>query len=257
MSTYNLGRILPEFRGTWEAAYNYFPLDVVLYQGSSYVAKSTVTAGTGNPTTNTNNWQMIAAAGEISGTLTPEQQQAIINAVIQQGGFVSDSNYVHTDNNFSDTYKEAVDNIGNGTLTISCNNTQVGTFTANQSTNTNVNITVPTSLNDLQNTGDLVHTKNYVRLSSLNATIDVLKTNTIYDASVPLTSLKILAFEVDESDKSTWVNPDSFIYFTTGTNFNLYVTPSHYFVGSTPVFRDNTIYMIRVTGAVLEVKELI
>lgn len=257
MSTYNLGRILPEFRGTWEAAYNYFPLDVVLYQGSSYVAKSTITAGTGNPTTNTNNWQMIAAAGEISGTLTPEQQQAIINAVIQQGGFVSDSNYVHTDNNFSDTYKEAVDNIGNGTLTLSVNSTQVGTFTANQSTNANVNITVPTSLNDLQNTGDLVHAKNYARLSSSNATIDVLKTNTIYDASVPLDSLKILAFEVDESDKSTWTSPESYIYFTTGTNFNLFVTPSHYFADSTPVFRDNTIYMIRVTGAVLEVKELI
>ena len=256
MSTYNLGRILPVFRGTWEAAYNYFPLDVVLYNGSSYVAKSTISAGGNNPANN-NNWQMIAAAGEISGTLTPAQEQAIINAVIQQGGFVSDNNYVHTDNNFSNTYKEAVDDIGNGTLTISRNNTPVGTFTANQSANTNVNITVPTSLNDLQDTGDLVHVKNYTTLSNAISVIDVLKPNTIYDASVPLTTLKILAFEVDPTSKSTWINPDSYIYFQTATNFNLDVTPTHYFVDSTPVFSDNTIYLIRVTGAVLEVKELV
>ena len=39
--------------------------------------------------------------------------------------------------------------IGNGTLTIKKNNTSVGTFTANQKTDSEVNISVPTNLSDL------------------------------------------------------------------------------------------------------------
>jgi len=39
----------------------------------------------------------------------------------------------------------------NGTMTINRNNVQIGTFSANQSANTTVNITVPTKTNDLDN----------------------------------------------------------------------------------------------------------
>ena len=44
---------------------------------------------------------------------------------------------------------EVSGDIGNGTLTIKKNNTSVGTFTANQKTNADINITVPTALSDL------------------------------------------------------------------------------------------------------------
>ena len=97
--------------------------------------------------------------------------------------FVEDANYVHTDNNFttslknklngiaagaevnvqsdwnvSDTSSDAfiknkptIPTVNNATLTIKRNNTSVGTFTANASTDTEVNITVPTNNNQLTN----------------------------------------------------------------------------------------------------------
>ena len=95
--------------------------------------------------------------------------------------FVSDANYVHTDNNFtnadetklsgieagaevnvqsdwdeadstSDAYiqnKPTIPTVNNGTLTIQKNGSNVQTFSANQSGNATANITVPTALSDL------------------------------------------------------------------------------------------------------------
>ena len=256
MSTYNLGRILPVFKGNWESSYNYFPLDVVLYNGSSYVAKSNIPAGGNNPSNNTN-WQIIAASGELSGNLTPTQEQAIIDSVVQQAGFIVDANYVHTDNNFTDTYKEAIDNIGNGTLTIARNNTNVGTYTANQSGNTTINISVPTDLYQLNGSSDLVYFQSHEYLNGSTASINPLKYNTIYEASTPLTNLKILAFSIDPNDKRTWIYPESYIFFKTGTGFTLDVIPTHYTtdVSSLP-FEDNTDYMITVKGAIIDIKKL-
>lgn len=145
---YNLGRILPVFRGTWNVAAVYEVMDVVYYNGSSYVAKSN---NTNKLPTNTTYWQIIALKGELSGTLTPEQTTAIINQIMNEG-VVIDESYTHTDNNFNDTYQSMLDNlnIGNGTITVKKNNTAVGSFTANQSANSDINITVPVSVGDLQ-----------------------------------------------------------------------------------------------------------
>ena len=38
MSRYNLGRVLPKWKGDFSATEHYDPMDVVLYNGSSYVA---------------------------------------------------------------------------------------------------------------------------------------------------------------------------------------------------------------------------
>lgn len=107
MSIYNLGRVLPIFTGEYDNSKTYNNLDVVLYNGSSYVAINTTQ---GNLPTDTNHWAIVALAG----TLSPEQVEYIQNQVIQyvQGqGYVIDNNYVHTDNNFSDAEKTKLDGI--------------------------------------------------------------------------------------------------------------------------------------------------
>lgn len=108
--------------------------------------------------------------------------------------FVSDASYVHTDNNFTTTLKNKLDGIqsgaevnvqadwaeadsssdayiknkpsipsvGDGTLTIQKNGTTIDTFTANQSSNTTVNVTVPTATSDLTNDSDFVSDSSYV-----------------------------------------------------------------------------------------------
>lgn len=255
MSTYNLGRILPVFKGNWESSYNYFPLDVVLYQSSSYVAKSTISAGGNNPANN-NNWQMIAASGELSGNLTPAQEQAIINSIVQQAGFIVDPDYTHTDNNFTDSYKDTIDNIGNGTLTIQKNGTEIGTFTANQNTGSIVNINVPTYVSQLQGSENLVSNQGYISLSGSSVIIDILKTNAIYETNTPLTSLRILAFQIDPSLISTWVYPETHIFFTTGTGFTLDTPARSKYTINPVVFEDNAEYMITVKGAVFDIKKL-
>ena len=95
--------------------------------------------------------------------------------------FVSDANYVHTDNNFTDALESKLEGIeagaevnvqsdwaiaddssdafiknkptipvvNNATLTIKRNNTSVGTFTANSATDTDINITVPVTAADV------------------------------------------------------------------------------------------------------------
>lgn len=97
--------------------------------------------------------------------------------------FAVDANYVHTDNNFTTTLKNKLNGIATGaevnvqsdwnvtdtssdafiknkptiptvnnaTLNIKRNNTSVGTFTANASTDVDINITVPTNTNQLTN----------------------------------------------------------------------------------------------------------
>ena len=86
--------------------------------------------------------------GELSPTLSPEQEASIIQQIENNSNFVIDANYVHTDNNFSNAYKSAIDNIGgnigDGTITIKRNGTVVGTFKTNDSGNTTINLQVPT-----------------------------------------------------------------------------------------------------------------
>lgn len=255
MAEFNLGRILPSFKGTWNNSITYSKLDIVLWAGSSWVAKQTTTNN--EPSlTDTINWQLVAASGELSGNLTPAQEQAIINSIINQAGFVSDSNYIHTDNNFTDGYKTAIDNIGNGTLTIQRNSTNIGTFSANQSSSSIININVPTYINQLQGSEDIVLNENYISITGSTPIIDVLKTNAIYEATTPLTTLKIIAFQIDPSLISTWVYPETYIFFTTGTGFILYTPARSKYTINPVVFEDNADYMITVKGAVFDIKKL-
>ena len=104
---YNLGRVLPIFRGTYDNTAQYTNLDVVYFNGSSYVATGDTV---GNTPTDTEHWVPVAMAG----TLSPEQVEAIqqeVIAYVQAQGYVIDANYVHTDNNFTNAEKSKLDGI--------------------------------------------------------------------------------------------------------------------------------------------------
>ena len=104
---YNLGRVVPIFKGTYDNSTTYEKLDVVYYNGSSYVANDTTTGV--NPS-NTEMWQPVAMAGVLSPEQITEVEQQIIEYV-QSQGYVIDSDYVHTDNNFTDADKSKLDGI--------------------------------------------------------------------------------------------------------------------------------------------------
>lgn len=150
MATYNLGRFILNPRGTYSSSANYNKLDFVLYNGSSYVCKADST--TNKVPTNTSYWQLMAEAGQA--TMTPEQQQQIIDTLVN-GGVIIDPDY----NTFTTAEKEKLAGLSvpnNGTLTLKRNNTTVGTYSP--SATAELNIAVPVNLTDL-NDGATVKVK--------------------------------------------------------------------------------------------------
>lgn len=75
MAQYTLGKIAPVFQGGYNSTTQYERLDIVYYQGSSYVAKSSTK---GNLPTNTTYWQIVAKASTWTDFSTDEKY-AIIN----------------------------------------------------------------------------------------------------------------------------------------------------------------------------------
>ena len=93
---YNLGRVVPLFKGDYDAATTYGFLDVVYYDNSSFVALDTTT---GNLPTDTSHWLPVALKG-ITQNPTPAQIQEIISAVetyMYDTDFVHDPVYTHID----------------------------------------------------------------------------------------------------------------------------------------------------------------
>ncbi len=84
MKKINLGRVLPVFRGEYSATDIYTKLDIVSYNGSSYVAKQTVTGITPtDATAGAANWLLVAQAGQVAWPdLTPEQKAQIYQDII-------------------------------------------------------------------------------------------------------------------------------------------------------------------------------
>lgn len=215
MAQYNLGRFLPIFKGQYSSSIQYLPLDIVYYGGSSYVCKST---SRNHVPTNTTYWQIVALKGELSGTLTPAQTAAIISQIESDTSWVSDSQYVHTDNNFSDTYKSAVDNIGNGTITIRKNNVSVGSFSTNSNQNTAINITVPTTIDELTGGIEIWRAPELISIDDTDYNIPVLYSNKVYYFNSPLTKLVIESIEDPNPEKSYTYQP-TYIDFTVGSGF--------------------------------------
>ncbi len=135
--TYTIGKIALTPKGTYSSSTTYQPLDFVLYNGSSYVCKSANTRA--KTPTNTTYWQLLAQAGQA--VLTPQQEAEIIQALVD-GGVIIDPNY----NTYTTAEKNklaGLSNPNNGTLAINYDGRQIGTFTANQSTNSTINVPTP------------------------------------------------------------------------------------------------------------------
>ena len=78
MAQITIGRILPIFKGDWSSSVTYTKLDIVYYNGSSYVAKQTSTGQ--EPVLPSDYWMMVAK-GLKWDTMTPSEKQEIINSV--------------------------------------------------------------------------------------------------------------------------------------------------------------------------------
>lgn len=223
MATFNLGRILPNYRGNWESSYNYFIMDIVYYNGSSYVAKSNIHGGNANPSINSD-WQIIAMKGELSGNLTPQQQQAIIDSILNQG-VVIDPQYNHTDNNYTNADKTKVQHI-------------------------------PQYSTQLRDTDELVRFPKVVTDTTSSIINMDLKTNTVYVYG-NLDELHIASFmDVDPYDKSTWNKGESVIYFTTNPSFQLNLPGGTYSTDSSVQFEDGEEYRLTFNGAVLTINKI-
>ena len=185
------GRVLPIFRGEYDAGRTYENPDIVLYRNSSYVAKQ-VTVGNPPPAhaLADDYWQMVARgiidadvsdstiefteASERINIKSGEKSNIIMGKIMK---FFTDLKDIAFSGRYSDlidapvslknpkaltftgavtgsydgsTAKSvAIPSVGNGTLTIQKNGTNIKTFTANQTGNVTANITVPTSASDV------------------------------------------------------------------------------------------------------------
>lgn len=255
---YNLGRVLPSFKGEYNASTTYLPLDIVYYLGGSYVCKQNAQ---NKVPTNTTYWQIVAMKGELSPTLSPEQEASIINQIEQSSNFVVDADYVHTDNNFSDVYKNAVENlptqIGSGVVSIKRNNTLVGSFDVNSTTNHSINIQVPTSISEL--TGDDVFLRlPYIETNS-NVVFDIpfAKPGVFYYSKVDINKLNVSAVPtLSDSLKSQ----PTIIDFTTDNSITINL-PSTLFYDFDPstlqtVVKPNNHYRFTIEYNVLRIQQI-
>jgi hypothetical protein len=224
---YNLGRVLPSFKGEYNASTTYLPLDIVYYLGGSYVCKQNAQ---NKVPTNTTYWQIVAMKGELSPTLSPEQEASIINQIEQSSNFVVDADYVHTDNNFSDVYKNAVENlptqIGSGVVSIMRNNTLVGSFDVNSTSNHSINIQVPTSISEL--TGDDVFLRLPYFETNNSPVFDIpfAKPGIFYYSTVNINTLNVT--EVPTLSESFKSQP-TIIEFTTGSSITINLPSTLYY----------------------------
>lgn len=137
MATYNLGRFILNPRGNYNSSTTYNKLDVVLYNGSSYICKSNNIMGI-SPIM-TNSWQLLALAGQA--TMTEQQKQEIIDTLLAEGVII-DAEY----NTFTTAEKQklaGLSNPKNGVLSLYYNGNNLGQFRANQDTNTTIYLPTP------------------------------------------------------------------------------------------------------------------
>ena len=254
MAQYNLGRFLPIFKGQYNSSVTYSPLDIVYYGGSSYVCKST---SLNHVPTNTSYWQIVAVKGELSGTLTPAQTAAIIAQIESDTSWVSDASYVHTDNNFSDTYRSAVDNIGNGTITVQKNGVSVGSFSTNSNTPTNINITVPTTIDELTGGIEIWRAPELIDIEDTDYTIPVLYCNKVYYFKSPVTSLTIESIEDPDPEKSYIYQP-TYIDFRVGSGFVYNDSGIFNYIDEIPVeWHEGIRYRLTYYGGAVKVNTII
>lgn len=96
-----LGKVLPVAKGEYSSSTQYEILDIVTYNGSSYIAKTSVR---GQVPTNTTYWQLLAKQGDKPvykvDYLTDTEMQAIVNEIIEDSTNAFNQNVVSKTNQF-------------------------------------------------------------------------------------------------------------------------------------------------------------
>lgn len=120
---------------SYSASYAYSVGDLVMYNGGLYRCIQTHSAGTAAPG-NTSYWSAIASAGDIP-TKTSQLQND--SGFVTSASVPTKTSQLQNDSGFITS--SSLPTVNNGTLTIQQDGATVGTFTANQSGNTTVNLT--------------------------------------------------------------------------------------------------------------------
>ena len=87
------GRVLMIPAGDWTSGSNYGMLDVVVHNGSSYVAKKNMNNSTQVPPEDTENWQLIAQGVDVSNIVTKSMMSGID---ANDANKVPNSAFIHT-----------------------------------------------------------------------------------------------------------------------------------------------------------------
>lgn len=120
---------------TYSSSYDYRVGDLVMYNGGLYRCIQAHSAGTANPS-NASYWSAIASAGDIP-TKTSQLQND--SSFVTSASVPTKTSQLQNDSGFITS--SSLPAVNNGTLTIQQDGDTVGTFTANQSGNTTVNLT--------------------------------------------------------------------------------------------------------------------
>ena len=120
---------------SYSASYAYRAGDLVMYNGNLYRCIQAHAAGAAAPS-NTAFWAAIASAGDIP-TKTSQLQND--SGFVTSASVPTKTSQLQNDSGFITS--ASVPTVNNGTLTIQQDGVTVGTFTANQSGNTTVNVT--------------------------------------------------------------------------------------------------------------------
>ena len=120
---------------SYSASYAYRAGDLVMYNGNLYRCIQAHAAGAAAPS-NTAFWAAIASAGDIP-TKTSQLQND--SGFITSASVPTKTSQLQNDSGFITA--SSLPTVNNGTLTIQQDGVTVGTFTANQSGNTTVNVT--------------------------------------------------------------------------------------------------------------------
>ena len=192
---------------------------------------------------------------KVNGTALPVTDKAVdvtvptkLSQLTNDGNFVVDASYVHTDNNFttafknklngiaagaevnvqsdwsvtdttSDAYiknKPTIPTVNNATLTIKRNSTSVGTFTANADQNVEIDINVPTNTNQLTN-GAGFQNESQVNNLIANAIADITSFEYQIVPSLPATGEKGVIYLVSNSGTAPNIY-DEYIWIASGSS---------------------------------------
>lgn len=119
-----LGKVIPTFKGEYSSSFLYEMLDIVSYNGSSYISKAD---GNREEPTNTDNWQQLAKKGDTY-EVNDEDLKAIADKIVNDANSTFNQNVTEKTNDFNE-------NVDNKVLEYNGNHeTKINEFNSNSET---------------------------------------------------------------------------------------------------------------------------